>query len=97
MSINSDDVFIQLGGGGQTNIAGGKLNVEQNFEVGTTVRLVTLAGSGATAYVCTDNDGDIYSSASSCDGLSPVAMMEMIQELQTEIATLKAETARRQQ
>jgi hypothetical protein len=97
MFINSDDVFIQLSGGGQTNIAGGKLNVEQNFEVGTTVRLVTLAGAGATAYVCTDNDGDIYSSSSSCDGLSPIAMMEMIQELQTEVATLKAETARRQQ
>jgi hypothetical protein len=93
--VSSGDVFVTVGGGGQLNLAGGKLNVEQNLEVGTGVKLTTLGGTGSTSFVCTNNTGNLYAQSSTCDGSLPAsALLVMIQELQAEIATLKNERNR---
>lgn len=90
--VASGDVFVTVGGGGQMNVAGGKLNVEQNFEADS----ITIGGfpSGTGRFVCHVN-GLLYDSGSTCDGSapSPEALVTRVQSLEAEIAELRAALA----
>jgi hypothetical protein len=62
----------------------------------TNARVTGLGGSGTNRFVCHDNDGDLYSSATTCDGSAPasspevLALQREVQELREQIQQLMA-------
>jgi hypothetical protein len=50
-------------------------------------RFTTLAGAGSNRFVCNDNNGDIYTSGTTCDGSAPAAAQ--IAALEKELAELR--------
>ena len=76
------------------------VQVERHFSVGENVRFNALSSLGTNRFVCHDNEGDLYSSATTCDGSSPSAgasassRQREIQEYQALIEKLIALAAR---
>jgi hypothetical protein len=88
--VNSGDVFMQVGGGGQVNVSGGVLRAALNFETGSGIRDLTMDGFGSGRFVCHDDDGDYYDDGTTCDGSAPV-LLQMINDLRAEIEALRNE------
>lgn len=61
---------------------------------GSTARFSTLAGTGSTSFVCTNNSGDIYPQATTCDGSAPAPTAADVAALRAELAELRTELAR---
>jgi hypothetical protein len=57
-------------------------------------RMTSFSGGGASHFVCNDNNGDFYSSATTCDGSAPapsvLALQREIQELREQLQQLQA-------
>lgn len=85
--VTSTDIFLAGGGGGQVNVSGAPFTVSSSLQSAGNIRFTTLAGLGGTRFVCHDNDGDLYSSGSTCDGSAPVALQ--IEALEREVAELR--------
>jgi hypothetical protein len=59
------------------------------------IRATTLGGTGSTSFVCTDNDGDFYAQATTCDGSAPApaAMAAQLQDYESELIELRRAVA----
>lgn len=92
----SDNSYIVSNGGAITialglqdanvSISGGGLSIGSDFIVATGTRFAHLGGNG-TAFVCTDNDGDIFEQTSAC--AAPDSLLERISSLEARIAVLE--------
>lgn len=87
LSLLSDSSINLLGGGSGTinlNVPSGTIDLDSS-----TVN-VSVLGSGTARFVC-HNNGDLYSSATTCDGSAPAPLE--VAALQREVAALRAELA----
>lgn len=100
-AVFSDSNSLQMSGlaGGTTYVrSNGDVAIEAGLDSSGIVvlaaaappRVSNFSGLGSTSFVCHDNSGNLYSSATTCDGSAPAPSAAHVAALEREVAALRA-------